>query len=65
MEIRFNKNLYHLPALKKAIEDYRDFAKFVIENNKDYFVVKIDNISQEVRAVFQDEFCNYVLGLMR
>lgn len=65
MTIKFNKNLYNLAALKKAVKDYNEFAKFVIENSEDYFIVRINKINQEVEAVFQDEFCNYALGKMK
>jgi hypothetical protein len=65
MTIKFNKNLYNLAALKKAVKDYNEFAKFVIENSEDYFIVRINEVNQEVEAVFQDEFCNYVLGKMK
>ncbi len=65
MLLRFNKKIYPKLAIKKAVKDYRDLANFKVEQNKNYFLVKIRKIKPELKDVFQDEFSNYVLSLMK
>ena len=62
--IKFNKDIYNLKAIEKAIEEYKNLAAIQVKAGKDYFEVKMDNIDSEVKNVIKDEFANYVLGLM-
>ena len=65
MEIRFNKKLYPVAAIKNAIEAYNSLAEFVLSDVEDYFVVRINNIETEIEPVLKDEFCNYVLAQVK
>lgn len=65
MVIRFNKKLYKLKAIKSAIKTYRQLADFSLKAKGKYFEVSIENIDPEVKPVIRDEFCNYVLFLMK
>jgi ribosomal protein L18E len=65
MNIKFNKKLYKLKAIKSAIKTYRQLADFNLKAKGKYFEVNIENIEAEVRPVIKDEFCNYVLFLMK
>lgn len=65
MIIRFNKKIYSQEAIKKAIKDYAHLANFTLNQNKNYFLVKIDKIEPELKSKFSDEFSNYILGLMK
>ena len=63
MMINFNKKIYSLKSIKKAIKDYSHLADFKIGQKKNYFLVKITKIKPELKDIFQDEFSNYVLSL--
>lgn len=65
MIIRFNKKIYSQEAIKKAIKDYAHLANFALNQNKNYFLVKIDKIKPELKNKFSDEFSNYILGLTK
>lgn len=62
MTILFNKQFYHLQAIKKAIEAYKELAVFKIKEDKKKIEVNINNIDKDVKDVIKDEFCNYVLA---
>lgn len=62
MEIFFNKNFYKLPAIKKAIEAYRNLADFKIKNNGKSYSVVLDRTDPEAETMIGDEFSNYVLA---
>jgi hypothetical protein len=62
--IKFNKKIYNLEAVKKAIEEFKDLAEFKVKDLDNYIEVEIDKIDNEVKDVLKDEFSNYVLGLM-
>lgn len=61
MTIKFNKRIYHLPAIESAISDWRDFAKFKIREGKNYFLVDIGSGQKKIA----DEFSNYILSAMK
>jgi len=62
--IRFNKKIYSLAAIKKAIEEFKNLAEFKINEQDQYIEVEIDKIDNEYEGVLKDEFSNYVLGLL-
>ncbi|MFA5188672.1 MAG: HxsD-like protein [Patescibacteria group bacterium] len=62
--IKFNKKIYSLEAIEKAINEFKNLAEFKIKDEADYFEVQIDKIDNEYEGVLKDEFGNYVLGLM-
>lgn len=61
MTIRFNRKIYALSPIKKAIKDWKQFADLEFFDNKDYFSVKIT----DGRKDLGDEFINYVLTTMK
>jgi len=63
--INFNKNFYTVEVIKKAIQDYKRIASFSIKSDKKEIKVEIKNINLEPRDIIKEEFCNYVLGLMK
>jgi len=65
MVIKFSVRIYKLSVVKSAIKAYRGLADFSIKEKKDYFEVGLENIDKEVKDIIQDEFCNYVLALMK
>jgi hypothetical protein len=62
--ISFSKKFYNLTAIENSIRAYVGLATFNIEKNKRNIVVKVTNINEEVKNIFRDEFCNYVLSEM-
>lgn len=65
MIIRFSKELYTLKAVEKAIKDYNSLAILEIKNNKDSIEVRANDINSDIKDIFEDEFCNYVLSEVR
>jgi len=63
--ISFNKNFYTIDTVKKAIQDYKGIANFDLKSNKKEIKVEIKNIKLESEDIIKEEFCNYVLGLMK
>jgi len=62
--IKFNKKIYTLEAVEKAIEEFKNLADFSLKEAGNYIEVKIDKIDKGVKNILPDEFANYVLGLM-
>jgi hypothetical protein len=65
MEIKLNKKIYPLKAVKKSIKVYSKLADFKIEQSKDYLLIQIQNIKAHSREKFKDEFLNYVLSVIK
>ncbi len=65
MIISFSKNLYNLKAVKSAIKEYQNLADFNLRQKGNYIQVELKNIDKEVRQIIKDEFCNYVIFLMK
>ena len=63
--INFDKRLYNLKAIKLAIKEYQKLANFNLRQKKNYIQVELKNIDKEVRQIIRDEFCNYVIFLMK
>ena len=63
--VKFNKNLYNLKAIKSAIKEYQKLADFNLRQKGNYIQVELKNIDKEVRQIIRDEFCNYVIFLMK
>jgi len=62
--IKFNKKIYTLEAVEKAIGEFKNLADFSLKEAGNYIEVKMDKIDKEVKDVLPDEFANFVLGLM-
>ncbi len=65
MIIRLNKTIYPESAVKRAIKGFKDLADLELQIEKEYYLVKAENISPEVTGIFFDEFCNFTLGLIK
>jgi len=63
--IKFSKGVYGQKAIKLAIKEYRNLADFNLRQKKDCTEVEIKNIDKDVKDIIKDEFCNYVLFLMK
>jgi len=65
MKIMDDKKLYKITAIEKAIKQFEHLAEFNIDKRENVFVVSVANIDKDVANIFQDEFCNFVLHLMK
>lgn len=61
MEIKFDKNIYNKKGLENTIQAYKELAEIEFSETDNVFIVKINNIDEEVKDVIVDEFCNYLL----
>lgn len=61
MEIKINKNIYNKESVKKTIQAYTSLAKIDFSEEANFFIIKMDNVNEEVKDIIQDEFCNYLL----
>lgn len=63
--VSFNKKFYSIDAVEEAIADFSDISRArVIENDDDKIVVELDS-KHEFDSPLKEEFCNYVLGLLK
>ena len=62
MTIFFNKKIYSISAINKAVKAYKKIAIFKIIDNKNKIKVQIKSKDKEVKDILADEFCNYVLS---
>lgn len=60
-EIAFNKELYPIEAINRAVKAYKGLAKFSIQKRKGYIRVFLNDIREDLKDVIKDEFSNYVL----
>jgi len=64
-KIILNKELYTIEAIKSTIKAFDKLAKFIIEEEKKEYLIRVTEIKTEVKDRICDEFCNYVLYLMK
>ena len=63
--VSFNKKFYSIDAVEEAIADFSEICRAsIIENDDDKIVVELDS-KHEFDAPLKEEFCNYVLGLLK
>lgn len=63
--VKLNKGFYCQKALEQGIQAYRGLAHFKVKETKQYFETAIQDINSEIKNVIKDEFCNYVLVMMK
>lgn len=61
MRINLNKNFYSIDAIKEALKDFKGVCKGKILNDK----IKIELKPKGNVKKIKEEFCNYVLALMK
>ena len=61
MKIRLNRGFYNKDTIKEALNDFKNVCKGRILNNS----IEIELESKEEVPHLEEEFCNYVLGLMK
>jgi hypothetical protein len=65
MVVNFSKSLYNGKSIKEAVSAYAQLADFAISETKEDFNVEIRKIEPEFKDIIREEFCNYVLSLMK
>lgn len=63
--IRFDKEVYSKNAIDTAIKDYKSICSIHMHEKDSSFVVCMDLENTEDKNSISDEFCNYVLSLMK
>lgn len=61
MILRLNNKFYNKEAVKEALKDFKDICKGKILNDKMEIELKPEGVARKL----EEEFCNYVLGLMK
>jgi len=62
--VSFNKKFYSIDAVEEAIADFSEICRASIIENDDKIVVELDS-KHEFDSPLKEEFCNYVLGLLK
>ena len=60
-KIHFNRKIYTKKAIDNSIKAFSHLARFRVAKYGGYFVVSADAIDADVKSVFKDEFCDFVL----
>ncbi|MBW2977579.1 HxsD-like protein [Candidatus Woesearchaeota archaeon] len=59
------KNFYDLNAVKEALNDFKKVCEGKIINKKDNIEIFLKAKNKNFENNLSNEFCNYVLGLMK
>lgn len=65
IEIKFNEKIYNLKSVRKAVMIYAHLAQFRIKKQKPYIYVKISPKSGVTDILLKEEFCNYLLYVLK
>lgn len=61
MKIKLNNKFYNKEAVEGALDDFKEVCQGRILNEK----IEVELEPKEETENLQEEFCNYVLGLMK
>lgn len=61
MKIKLNNKFYNKEAVEEALDDFKEVCQGRILNEK----IEVELEPKEETENLQEEFCNYVLGLMK
>lgn len=61
MKIKLNKEFYDEDVIKEALKDFEEVCEGKIINND----IEVELGPKEDTSNLKEEFCNYVLGLMK
>jgi hypothetical protein len=61
LKVRLNNKFYDAEVVEEAIRDFRGVCRGRIVNDK----IEVELEQEEEISTLADEFCNYVLGLMK
>lgn len=64
-KIRFSGRIYTKKAIDTSIAAFSHLARFHVVMHNGYFVVSADAIDADVKSVFKDEFCDFVLAELK
>lgn len=64
-KIRFSKNIYTKKAIENSIEAFCHLARFHVSMDTKYVIVSVDAIDSDVKDIFKDEFCDFVLAELK
>jgi hypothetical protein len=61
MRIKLNKKFYNKEAIEEALHEFNEVCKGNVLNDE----IEIELEPKENVNLLEEEFCNYVLGLMK
>jgi len=61
MIFKLNRKFYSIEAVKETLKDFRRVCKGKVLNDK----IEIELYLREDTQQLKEEFCNYVLGMMK
>jgi hypothetical protein len=61
MKIKLNKKFYNKEAVKEALQEFKEVCKGNVLNDE----IEVELKPKENIDLLEEEFCNYVLGLMK
>ena len=61
MRLRLNNKFYSKEAIEEALKDFKEICKGRILNDG----IEVELEPKEEVKLLKEEFCNYVLGLMK
>jgi len=61
MIFKLNRKFYSIEAVKETLKDFREVCKGKVLNDK----IEIELYLREDTQQLKEEFCNYVLGMMK
>jgi hypothetical protein len=64
-KILLKKSFYDLNAVKEALEDFKEVCEGKIINKKSQIEINLKPKNKDFNNILRNEFCNYVLGLMK
>jgi uncharacterized protein YfbU (UPF0304 family) len=62
--VKLNKDFYHKEVINKAISDFNDLLDVKILDQSYTLEISVLNSDKEFSKI-SNEFCNYVLGVMK
>lgn len=65
INISFNEKIYTLKSIREAVKAYAHLAEFEIKTQKPYLHVTLKSGGDVPDSLLKDEFCNYVLSLLK
>lgn len=65
VNIKFSKSFYDSKSLNEALTDYSSVCKHTLSESEGYFEVSLMFATAEDIVLIGNEFCNYVLGVMK
>ena len=64
-KVKLNSLIYPRVAVQKAISEYSSFATIYLKKKGKYTQIEIKEAHPQFQHILKDEFCNYLLSLIK